>query len=503
MKKSMITILIACLGTMVIMSPVHAQMATMDEALNVANNWITIIIEKKGDWGGAEAAWVDAIQEFTRGQRTVGYFCYVKPLGFIVISLRKELAPVKAYSATCDLDPDSDEGMTDLIKGGMERILDAIEKRLGPLDSAWSEDLENLIKTKYRGSWEQLESDPTIFEQKLASGDLKTDYQGGEVMLSSSWNQEPPYNNDCRDDGCIWGGCCETLPVPYGCNNNVKVGCTATAGAQIMRYWNWPPYGAKSPCNDPYDWRKMPDRFPGCSWPAAQVDAVAELCYEVGIAVGMTYSCTGSHAPTSDMKEVYVDYYRYSDYCVVRDRNDYPEDGVEWFNGMKEQFNWNRPVQYRVENHSIVGDGWQEVWIEGVFHRQYHMNYGWDNNFNAWYDLDKLFMGGRNEEYRVENIFPAVAVENQVSGTYSLQSFPYRYFDRDATGSSATFQAGQYLQFLPRITVTGTGGTGQTIRFEGSSSANTRFFTRGDISKGVLIEGGAVELTNNGSIKLF
>ena len=127
MKRLVSMTLIALLVVIGLSSPVLAEMATMDDASTVANNWITLIIEKKGDWGGSETAEVVEIREFKRDERVIGYFCHVEPQGFIVISLHKQLAPVKAYSATCDLDPESDKGMADLLKGGMGRILDQID----------------------------------------------------------------------------------------------------------------------------------------------------------------------------------------------------------------------------------------------------------------------------------------------------------------------------------------------------------------------------------------
>ena len=73
------------------------------------------------------------------------------------------------------------------------------------------------------------------------------------------------------------------------------------------------------------------------------------------------------------MEDVYEDHYRYSTACARRNRDDY--SAVAWFNRMKTQFNLNRPVQYRIPDHSIVGDGWQEIGSTPI--RQYHMNYGW------------------------------------------------------------------------------------------------------------------------------
>jgi len=277
MRNLTITILIACVMVLGLTIPAQAQMASKAEALTVAQNWVNLIIELKGDWGGSETAMVQEIQEFKRGQRVIGYFCHVKPKGHIVISLRKELAPVKAYSATCDLDPESYG--SNVIKVGMERVLEAIEERLGPIESVSSQNLQNILGIDYRSAWAELSGNVKDFKAGLESGAIEVNYQEGQVLLSSNWHQGPPYNNDCPNMGCSWGGCCGVPSPPYGCNNNAVVGCVATAGAQIMRYWAWPPYGVGSPYNDTYDWRNMPDVFTGCTWPAAQVNAVLECQY--------------------------------------------------------------------------------------------------------------------------------------------------------------------------------------------------------------------------------
>jgi len=201
-----------------------------------------------------------------------------------------------------------------------------------------------------------------------------------------------------------------------------------------------------------------------------------------------------SSASTYDMEGVYEGHYRYSDWCLKRDRDDYPADGIAWFNGMKDQFNWNRPVQYKIPGHSIVADGWQEIGSTPT--RQYHLNWGHGDGKTTWYTLDAIPGSNIDEEYRLENILPAQFLGYSLSGTYSRDaSFPYRYFNIDATGS-ATFEAGQNLQFLPRITV-----TGGNIRFVGTSSYNTRLFTRGDTSGGVRIYNGGIRLYQNGGIK--
>ena len=46
-------LLLIALTAVLLAGAVHAQMATMDEALNVAQNWITLTIYHEGDWGGS------------------------------------------------------------------------------------------------------------------------------------------------------------------------------------------------------------------------------------------------------------------------------------------------------------------------------------------------------------------------------------------------------------------------------------------------------------------
>ncbi|MHC4475123.1 MAG: C10 family peptidase [Planctomycetota bacterium] len=512
MKIIINTMLIALFVVMLSVSPAKAETVTIDEALTIAKNWVSLIIHHKGSWGDYEVATVKDIQEFKRGQRTLGYFCRVQPKGYIIISLRKELAPVKAYSATSNLDPEHEEGMADLIKDCMERIIKKIEKEVGPIDSPRTEDIGNILEINYRNAWRELEGDAMSFQQKLDSEIEPMNYQGGDPpLLSSDWHQGDPYNRDCPTPTEVGDPDCTALA-------KCKVGCVATAGAQIMRYWNWPPYGqGQLPgvrpgevvhYEDSYDWPNMPDSADAGSSPAEK-NAVAELCYEVGIAVNMDYcgwpggdGC-GSGANTYDMEYVFENQYRYyqDPGSKVRNRPDYTP--IAWFERMKTQFNLNQPVQYRISGHSIVGDGWQET--GSVPLREYHMNYGWTGTGDdIWYTLDSL--GDPNEEYMLENIFPSTSVGSLLAADYPLNViFPYRYFNLDAIGTAAvtTFSPGQNLQFLPGITVTCVNTSGGYIRFYSSDPFNTRLYTRGDTSRGVRIDSnGGIRLYQNGSIKL-
>ena len=485
-------------------------MTTEQEALTIAQNYLSLVLVNEGDWGGFDAAEVAAVQEFTRGERTLGYFCQVYRRGFLVISLHKELAPVKAYSVWSDLDPEADEGLTDLLKDRIERVFDAIEEKLGR-EIEPDDKLDDLLEINYRAASEVLAAksfDPQDYQEPQRARAAGMDYQEGEILLTSRWHQKPPYNNDCPDHGCTW-------PDHGFFNTNAKVGCVATAGAQIMRYWCWPPYGAGgSPYDDTYDWPNMCGEYnwhDDSGWfndengvPVTwdQINAAAELGREIGRAADMDYGCDSSSTPTHNMEGVYESHYRYSTSCYVDYRDDY-DDPVDWFEVIKGEFNMNRPVQYRIPGHSMVGDGWKEEWI-GDDYYWYHMNYGHRRDSeDIWYALDELAGGDPDDEYLIKRIVPVQAIGSDIAGSYPLPSFPYRYFDQDASGSNATFDSGQLLQILKGgFVLRSIGSASESVTFCGSPSANTRFFLYGDPDTQIRIRisGGGLSLYGGGEM---
>ncbi len=297
--------------------PASAQKVTPDYALKVARNWVKLIVHEKGGWGDSPTAEAGAIREFKRGNRLIGYFCPVKPNGFIVVSIDKALAPVKAYSETSNIDPSSDKGLADLIKGGMERVINGVERRVGKIEKAGPARVRKALEIDYTSAWTELAA--------AAPGPVAANYTQGEFMLTSLWHQHDPYNRDCPS-----GPTCD----------HCEAGCTAIATAQILRHWCWPPYGVNSPYSDSYDWPNMRDQVYSYS-PQEQIDAVAELCYEPGVAMNQTYGCTESGASIDNVEAPLENEFRYSTACVRRDRIDYTAE--EWFDRLKQQFNANRP----------------------------------------------------------------------------------------------------------------------------------------------------------------
>jgi hypothetical protein len=245
----------------------------------------------------------------------------------------------------------------------------------------------------------------------------------------------------------------------------------------------------------------MPDAIT-ISSPQLQIDAVAKLCNDVGNMAGMVYTCGFSFLFPTSMATALENSFHYNAKSKVWD----PSISVSgWHKMLKEDLDNNRPVLYGdlSETHSYVVDGWKQVGDN----TRWHINYGWGrgncdepNGCNTWYSRDSWPI---NAEI-VQNIKPAQALGSVLSPKYNQTysrdaSFPYRYFDQDCINIyTATFEAGQDLQFLPGVKLT---SRGSNILFEGTSSENTRLYSiKGTQSAGIKIYNGAIELYAGGGL---
>jgi len=470
---------------------------SMDEAETIATNWISLVVHDQGSWGGADHAYVRETMEYRPGERLLGYCCHVEPEGYIIVSLYEGLAPVKAYSATCDLDPVLGGSIAEVLRLKITCLHEEIETRLGPVGAVQAVQLRGLSEIDYVPVWTSLNRSPARFRASLEADRLLSNYQEGRWLLTSSWHQGDPYNRYCPTPAEVDDDDCES--------DHCTVGCVALAGAMLMHYWCWPP----GP-----DWANMPDRIDATS-PGHQIDAIASLCSEIGENVGMDY-CAGdgcaSSCDTDEMVFLYRYTYGYSSSCDRVDRDDFDSQAA-WFQEIRSQINLNRPIHYRIPGHSLVADGWK---VEGGSN-WYHLNMGWDGgkpdkecwapyegiNTNTWYAVDGIPCSQLQWEYILTPIYPITAVGPAVTGVYPRNSeLRYSYFDMDAAGNRAVFMNDHQIQFIPGVTATCIGDEG--IVFYGlSADAPTRLYTKANTGKGVRIDHGTMVLYRNGSVKLY
>jgi hypothetical protein len=399
--------------------------------------------------------------------------------------------------------------LVDVTKLKIEQEHDFIENNAGPVATAPANRVEELLEFSYSDAWALLKQDRGAFEQELSLRAPAANYQEGDVLFTSHWTQSYPYNIFCPES-----------PICAGehYQGRCAVGCVATAAAQIMRYWAWPPYGTVFPYNDPYNWHLMPDAIYPWS-PQDQIDAVANLGREAGGACLMDYcgeiDC-GSGAWHADMLDAYENYFRYDDDAFWETRSSHMTP-ISWFGLIKQQISSNRPLQYQIPEHSIVCDGWRENSSVPVW--QYHMNYGWDGwvpddkpcwdpflgtGSNTWFTLDNLPCSTLDQEGMIVALIPDESLPSTLGPFYGNNpSFPYRYIPLDSWGNSVTFSAGQLIQFLHGVTMRCTSTNGGAIRIYGTPALHTRLFTRGDKSIGVRIENGGIVLYGGGVVKLY
>jgi hypothetical protein len=461
----------------------RAERVTEAEARTAAGNYVRLIFARDGAWGESRTARVTNLQPLRRGDRQLAYFCRVEPAGYVVLPVSKDLPPVCAYSVHSNPDPAVDEGLLRLVADRLEGAYLALDQRQPSAASR---------PARYLASWQALTGDafdPGAYYGERPARGAGMDYQEGETLLTTRWHQQPPYNDDCPDLNCSW-------PTYNFYNENAVVGCVSTAVSQILRHWRWPPAGVGGAYADAYDFPNMCDEY---KWDStlvgfedehghpvtdAQIDAVAELNSEVGVSVNMDYGCgtSGAH-DDAYLEPALQDHFRYDDACDVQYGNQHSYD--DWFLLLKNDINQNRAVEFSggmPSVHAIAVDGWKEEWV-GDDYRMVHAIFGLYNAWDeTWFTLDTLLAAPQDREMMVREIFPNCALGATIDGIWIAPEYPYRYFDRDAHATSASFSAGHNLPILRSgflLSNTGTLPTNR-ITFYGAPLDTTRFYLYGD-----------------------
>ena len=216
-----------------------------------------------------------------------------------------------------------------------------------------------------------------IQEHGLSSPSIRKiqSYPSIAPMLTTTWSQYSPYNDECPD---FFGqGKCIT-------------GCGATAMAQLMYYHREksvtetlatiPAYTTQSysinvdaiPAGSPIDWDNMLDSYNGSEAPAEKL-AVANLMKYCGAAVKMDYSRNSSSSSHNDVLLALKAFFNYNFNTTWEYRDSYSSD-EEWGNLIYTELTDNRPVMYSGDSdnggHFFICDGYDGAGF-------YHINWGW------------------------------------------------------------------------------------------------------------------------------
>lgn len=235
--------------------------------------------------------------------------------------------------------------------------------------------------------------------QELINGTYSQPKRGTSVspMLTTTWDQSPYYNKFC----------------PAG----TPVGCSATATAQVMKYWNYPVVGVGSHSyatadygiqsadyeHTVYDWTNMPNRLSSSS-STTQVDAVATLSYHVGVSMNMDYGPSGSGAniigSSSSAQYGLINYFGYKSTMQGLYKRNYTD--AQWVEMLEDEIDAGRPVIYAgfdpSAGHAFVFDGYNSS-------DQFHVNWGWSGSYNGYFAMGALNPTGGGTGSNTSNTF--------------------------------------------------------------------------------------------------
>lgn len=289
----------------------------------------------------------------------LAYVFHLLPQGYVIVSPDTGISPIIAYSFDCNFPRENlfSNPLFDLVQWDMKNRLDAL-----PF-------ISDELKEENERLWNLYLLDRYPFVDKLSKAAVYGPY------LSTSWNQDAPYNNYC----------------PYDSVNNVlcKVGCVATAMAQIINYHKYPSsvsftsadsYTSLGGYGTPSIWINAPGAgITAIVYPAGN-DTAARLSYACGVSVKMQYTWWWSSAQADSAANALTGKWGYNSaqYLVNTGDQLYPylrSNMINRYPAMVCICQTGKPYF-----HEIVCDGYDQAT------GKYHLNFGQGGDV-AWYTM--------------------------------------------------------------------------------------------------------------------
>lgn len=239
----------------------------------------------------------------------------------------------------------------------------------------------------------------TAQAQNLNQTSDKTPY----VILTKQEYPEsvaPLLGEICFDQGEPYNQLC-----PVVLDQVCPTGCSATAMASILKYWEYPQRGTGSISytttifeidrtfnfeKKDFDYDNILPTYTEGNYNEKQQEAVAYLMAACGAACKMEYTPIGSGANINDILTGMIKYLNYNPYSIIENREAYTAQ--EWMNLIKEELSNKRPILYNgVDNafngHSFIVDGYDKD-------NMVHVNWGWNGYYNGYFEILTLDPSG-------------------------------------------------------------------------------------------------------------
>lgn len=236
-------------------------------------------------------------------------------------------------------------------------------------------------------------------------------------LLSDVWGQMEPFNDLC--------------PLEYDASGRLVgrsvVGCVATSASQVMRYHQHPVQGEgvhvdmqtvdangkvvplKVDFKDyVFDYSKMKDSYSAGTYTREEGEAVANLCYPVGVSFGMIYGTEASGTFSDSAVYSLNKYLKYPD-ATLMERFNYKED--VWMKTIFKELSERRPVLYSgADDFLTVGGGGHAFVFDGYdSDGLVHVNWGWYGRNDGYYEvalLNPRIHSFRNQQDMIIGVAP-------------------------------------------------------------------------------------------------
>ena len=316
--------------------------------------------------------------------------------GFAVTSADDRIDPIIAFVPEgTELVQSDDNPLWALLSGDIaarERAagVSSGETKFGSMVLLSSESDESVSRAQAR--WAALLGNGSSIKKRMSTqaevtpSDIRVD-----SFVGSRWSQST-HNNYAMGHGDN----CYNYYTP----SNYVCGCVATAGGQIMRYWQWPTASVtaktflcmvNSVTNNftmkggTYSWADMP-LVPANGVTLAQRQAIGKLTYDVGVSVGMNWKPGGSSSSSYALAKRFPDTFGYANaVAAIYIDGTYPYSLSELKKVVVPNCNLRAPIVMSVTGspggHALLVDGYGYSGNDFCV----HVNLGWAGLGDAWY----------------------------------------------------------------------------------------------------------------------
>ncbi len=240
-------------------------------------------------------------------------------------------------------------------------------------------------------------------------------------LLTTTWNQNQFYNEQCPADASGPGG-------------YVYAGCVATSMAQVLNFWQHPATGTGSNSythstygtisanfgSTTYNYSLMPNSIVSSNF------EVAQLIFHCGVSVDMNYGPSGS-APSgsnwdTDIENALKSNFSYSSTLSWKWKNNFSVN--TWISMLKGELDLGRPLVYYGWDGGSVAHQFN---CDGYNNNNYfHFNLGWSGSYDGYYAVTNLnpYYNFTYMQAAIFNMFPVTVTQNYDYGDAPDPSFP-------------------------------------------------------------------------------